>query len=112
MNFTIEWLGKVFREWQWLGLGGLFIAAIVLLVLLSGAMGEMGFIGLFSNAISLVLLPIAVGMVFVSLRAADRLGAIKFDRLRAKILAEPMSASVYATGRWIALAIIISAVLR
>lgn len=112
MRMTVDWLKDVLAGWRWWMLALAFAGLVVVLAVVGSALGDLGFIGLFSNLVALALLPVAVAVLFIGLRVADRLGGIPWDRLRGKILAEPLTASIYATGRWIALAIIISAVLR
>lgn len=100
------------KEWPWWLVAVLALVAGVVLLVLSQALGSVAGVGLFSALLSLALIPVAVATLFMSLRLADRIGGLKWDKLRAQVGKEPLPAVIYLAARWIALALIISAVLR
>lgn len=100
-----------FEEWRWIAVA-LLIAGMLVGALILGSVTDVGAFGAYSVMLDLLVIPVAVASLFLSLRLADRLGNMNWSRIRAQIMKEPMTATLYSVGRWISMAIIIAAVIR
>lgn len=107
----IKKIKEFFSEWRWIAVA-LLIAGMLIGALILGSVTDVGAFGAYSVLLDLLVIPVAVASLFLSLRLADRLGGMNWGRLRSQIMEEPMTATAYAVGRWISMAIIISAVIR
>lgn len=103
---------EIIGEWPWWVVGLAVAALIALTGYVSASLGEMGTVSVFSSLVALALVPFAFAALFISLRLADRIGGMDWSKMRRMISETPMTATIYATGRWIAGAMIIAAVLR
>jgi len=105
-------LRALVREWPWYIVAIIGLAVMAGLVVLHQLLGSVAGVGVFSSLLKLALVPAAVAALFISLRIADRISGFDWPRARDFILANPYSAAGYSAARWIAVAIVLAAVIR
>lgn len=102
---------RVFKTWPWWALGLVALGVIGAVGVLTMQIGGAANVGLLSILLKLCLIPFAIAVLFIALRVADRLAGIEWQQLRERVLSTPATAAAYACTRWLAVAIIIAAVM-